>query len=68
MSEWLTKVINESKEEGKKEGVKQGVAQGENLLGTLMTKLFSLGRDEDAKRCAADPEYRQKLYKEFKLA
>ena len=50
-----------------KEDFEQAEEKGESRLGSLMTKLFSLGRDEDAKRCAADPDYRQKLYKEFKM-
>ena len=43
-------------------------AEGENRFGKLMDKLFSLNRIEDAKRCATDVEYREKLYKEFQLA
>ena len=47
---------------------KQQKAEGENKLGTLMAKLFSQNRLEDAKRCSEDAEYREKLYQEFKLA
>ena len=49
---------NEAK--GKKEGVNQSL--------TLMKKLFSLGRDDDAKKAASDEAFRAKLYKEFNLA
>ena len=72
MSEWLTRVISENEEKGVKQGieqgVKQGVEQGENRLGSLITKLKEVGRTDDAFRAAADPDYRKKLYKEFKLA
>lgn len=80
MSEWLTRVLSESEEkgvkqglekgvkQGVKQGVEQGVEQGENRLGSLMTKLKEVGRTDDAFRAAADPDYRKKLYKEFKLA
>lgn len=76
MSEWLTRVLSESEEKGVKQGlekgvkqgVEQGVEQGENRLGSLMTKLKEVGRTDDAFRAAADPDYRKKLYKEFKLA
>ena len=46
----------------------EGMAQGESLLGSLMTKLKEVGRTDDAFRAAEDPAFRQKLYKEFKLA
>ena len=46
----------------------RGEARGENRLGTLISKLFSLNRLDDAKRCATDPEFREKLYREFQLA
>lgn len=68
MSEWLTRVLSESEEKGVKQGLEKGVEQGENRLGSLMTKLKEVGRTDDAFRAAADPDYRKKLYKEFKLA
>ena len=46
----------------------QGRIEGERLLGTLIDKLFSLGRVDDAKRCATDVDFRNALYKEFQLA
>ena len=46
----------------------EGLAQGESLLATLIAKLFSQNRLEDAKRCTTDVEYREKLYEEFRLA
>ncbi len=42
-------------------------AEGENKLGKLMSKLFALGRIEDARRCSEDEKYREKLYTEFNM-
>ena len=53
---------------GREEGREEGRAEGETRLSALMAKLFSLDRFEDAKRCTDDPDYREKLYKEFQLA
>ena len=52
----------------KEQGCMEGRMEGERLIGTLMDKLFSLGRLDDAKRCAADVNFRNMLYKEFQLA
>ena len=41
---------------------------GQNKLGSLMVKLRSLGRENDAFEAAADPAYREKLYQEFQMA
>jgi hypothetical protein len=49
------------------EGVQQGIQQGEDLFAQLMTKLFSLGRTQDAERAAEDQEYRRKLMEEFQI-
>jgi hypothetical protein len=48
-------------------GIQDGVQQGEDLLAQLMTKLFSLGRINDAERAAADKEYRKTLMEEFQI-
>ena len=48
-------------------GIARGVAKGENKVASLMDKLFLLGRFEDAKRAAKDKDYRNSLYKEFKI-
>lgn len=70
VKEMLTAEYNEKKqvelffEDGRQEGIKEG----ENQLAKLMHALFDAKRDKDAVRAASDPEYRQKLYKEFQLA
>ena len=45
----------------------RGMARGENKVASLMDRLFSLGRFEDAQRAAKDKDYRNNLYKEFKI-
>ena len=49
-------------------GVEKGKAEGEAKLACLMQNLFSLNRDEDAKKAAVDVVYRAKLYNEFQMA
>ena len=62
---------NEGRKEGIAEGLEKGLKKGRKMeaerMGTLMTKLKSLGRVDDAFRAASDAAYRESLYKEFKL-
>ena len=53
---------------GLEAGVEKGKAEGEAKLARLMQNLFSLNRDEDAKKAAVDVVYRAKLYNEFQMA
>lgn len=53
------------KEAGRMEGFTEGRTEGENALAALMTKLFSLGRVQDAELAAKDPEARKRFYLEF---
>ena len=55
------------KEEGRREGRREGRQEGQNMLAALFSRLLSLGRSEDAERAANDPDYRDKLYKEFQI-
>ena len=64
MEEQLELLRQEEREEGRKEGSEEG----QNKLGSLMIKLRSLGRENDAFEAAADPTYREKLYQEFQMA
>ena len=43
----------------------EGEIKGENKLGQLISKLLSLGRNQDAARAAVDPAYREQLYTEL---
>ena len=55
----MCSVIEELKNEGFQQGLDQGIA--------LMAKLYSLGRNEDAKRVQTDPKYRAQLMKELAI-
>lgn len=68
MCEALRDIMREDFEAVEAKGKAEGKAEGETIIALLFTKLKDLGRADDAFRAAADPEYRQKLYKEFKLA
>lgn len=67
MSEWLTKIINESEANGVARGISQGLSQGENRLGKLVDLLLNQGRTEDLKKAAKNPEYRNRLYQELQI-
>ena len=56
-------VMEELRNEGIKQGQKQGLDQGI----ALMDKLYSLGRNEDAKRVKRDLQYRDQLMKELAI-
>ena len=44
-----------------------GIKKGENRLGTLMNILLKNKRYSDAEKASEDEEYREELYKEYKL-
>ena len=52
---------------GEKRGEKRGEKKGENRLGTLMNILLKHKRYSDAEKASEDEEYREELYKEYKL-
>ena len=56
------------REAGLEAGRQEGKAEGEAKLARLIQNLFSLNRDEDAKKAAVDVVYRAKLYNEFQMA
>ena len=43
------------------------LTEGADSMGSLMIKLKELGRVDDAFKAAADPEYRERLFREFGL-
>ena len=59
--------MQRGRQQGIQQGMQQGITKGENRLNELMARLFAMDRFDDAKRCTEDTEYRNKLYKEFKL-
>ena len=52
---------------GEKRGEKRGEKKGENRLGTLMNILLKNKCYSDAEKASEDEEYREELYKEYKL-
>ena len=68
LREIMKEDFEEAEAKGVKKGLKQGVEKGESRLGSLIMKLKEAGRADDVYRAAEDPAFRQKLYKEFKLA
>ena len=52
---------------GVEEGLEKGQAEGEQRLGSLMSKLLSLGKTEEAMKASSDAEYRNELYKQYAL-
>ena len=44
---------------------KAGIKEGESRLNSLISKLLEENRIDDIRRSAADPEYREKLYREL---
>ena len=42
--------------------------KGVNRYNALLVKLIAMNRFDDIKRCSEDSEFRDKLFKEFKLA
>ena len=67
LKEGLKKGHREGLREGHREGLREGQQKGQNMLAALISRLLSLGRTEDVARSASDPEYREKLFEEFKI-
>ena len=66
-NEAMAKGLEKGLAKGRKEGLSEGRKMEAERMGTLMTKLKSLGRVDDAFRAASDAAYRESLYKEFNL-
>ena len=65
ISKWLTAEYSVPRhEEHLRE---EGREEGEQRLGALMSKLRELGLIDDAFKAAADPEYRNQLYKQYNM-
>ena len=63
----MLSMISYAEENGIKKGEKRGEKKGENRLGTLMNILLKNKRYSDAEKASEDDEYREELYKEYKL-
>ena len=63
----MLSMISYAEENGIKKDEKRGEKKGENRLGTLMNILLKNKRYSDAEKASEDEEYREELYKEYKL-
>ena len=63
--------LKEGREQGLKEGREQGLEEGrekgEGRFAELTQRLLQDKRYIDLEKSATDPEYRQKLYKEYQV-
>lgn len=64
----MSRTYEEYGDEREAEGLEKGRAEGADRLGRLITELKTLGREGDAFKAAADPVYREKLFKELGIA
>ena len=60
-------MMEQSREEGREEGRAEGRHEGETLFASLISKLLSLGRNDDIAKVATDQILREKLYHQFGL-
>ncbi|MBO5537225.1 MAG: hypothetical protein J6B53_17800 [Clostridia bacterium] len=59
---------NAMEKKGIKIGEKRGEKKGKKQMAQLVAKLFDLGKIEDLEKVSKDPEYREKLLKDYGLA
>ena len=59
--------IEKGRLEGLKEGLKEGQQKGESLFAHLTHHLLKDKRYSDLEKGTVDPEYRQKLYREYHI-
>lgn len=55
------------RDQGREEGEKLGIAKGENRFAKLIQMLIDGGRNDDVRKAAVDPDYREQLYIETNL-
>ena len=63
----MLSMISYAEENGIKKGEKRGEKKSENRLGTLMNILLKNKRYSDAEKASENEEYREELYKEYKI-
>lgn len=68
MCEYIDMLEARGEKRGEARGEARGRKLGETQLATLLEKLYSLDRDEDAKLAVKDEKERIRLYKEFCMA
>ena len=63
----VCKGIQDLMENSRQEGRNEGINQGESLLAQLVQLLLKADRIQEIDKATANKEYREQLYKEFKL-
>ena len=63
--EYAVQAYGNAREE---KGIKIGEKKGKKHMAQLVAKLFDLGKIEDLEKVSKDPEYREKLLKDYGLA
>ena len=63
--EYAVQAYGNAREE---KGIKIGEKKGKKQMAQLVAKLFDLGKIEDLEKVSKDPEYREKLLKDYGLA
>ena len=66
MSEWLTRVLDKSKEEGIEEGIEKGQVKGEDELSEALVDLRKQGREADAWKAMEDKQFRAQILEAFR--
>ncbi|MBO4289890.1 MAG: hypothetical protein J5865_07315 [Lachnospiraceae bacterium] len=54
-----------ARKKAREEGLAEGLKEGESRFAALVRIMMKDLREEDLLQAASDPEYRQKLYKEY---
>jgi len=67
MCEYIDMLEAKGEQRGFRKGIQKGVRHGENRAMALLSKLYSLGRYEDARLAVSDQNARHRLYKEFHI-
>ena len=67
--EYMTLLMRDQEniDKGREQGMKEGLEKGEGRFAELTQKLLQDKRYIDLEKSATDPEYRQKLYKEYQV-
>ena len=63
----MASAIAKGKSEGYTEGMAKGKSEGENRLAALINILIQNGLSDEIPKVTTDSEYREALYKQYKL-
>lgn len=66
--ELFNQYVRQGRAEGEKRGIEKGMEKGENRFARLVQLLMDSGRNEELRKAASDPKYREQLYLEAGLS